>query len=544
MKKPMENSNLKNASILIVDDEQANIDILTGLLEIKGYNNVYPITDPRLVLSLFQEIKPDIILLDLMMPHLNGFQVMEQLKPLFPENTYLPILVLTADVTAESKLRALAGGAKDFLTKPFDLTEVDLRITNLLQTRLLHIQLQNQNVRLEEKVLERTIRLRDTIIALEISKTKAEESDRLKSAFLANMSHEIRTPMNGILGFAELLNEPDLTGEQRQDYIKIIGISGTRMLNIINDIISISKIESGQMGVSISETNINEQILYIHTFFKPEVEQNGLQISFRNTLPARGSIIKTDREKIYAILSNLVKNAIKFTKAGSIEFGYEKNDNHLQFFVSDTGIGISPEKQQIVFERFRQGSESLTRNYEGAGLGLSISKAYVEMLGGKIWVDSEIGKGSTFYFTLPYHTQTEDKIVTKNVVLADVEIKPESKLKILIAEDDQGSEILLSLAVEKFSKNIFKARNGIEAVEICRNNTDIDLVLMDIKMPEMDGYEATRRIRQFNKDLVIVAQTAFALTGDRERAMEAGCNDYISKPIKKDKLMELMQKYF
>jgi len=426
----MEKSNLKNASILIVDDEQANIDILTGLLEVKGYNNVYPITDPRLVLSLFQEIKPDIILLDLMMPHLNGFQIMEQLKPLLPENTYLPILVLTADVTAESKLRALAGGAKDFLTKPFDLTEVDLRITNLLQTRLLHIQLQNQNVILEEKVLERTIRLRDTIIALEISKTKAEESDRLKSAFLANMSHEIRTPMNGILGFAELLNEPDLSEEQRQDYIKVIEKSGTRMLNIINDIISISKIESGQMGVSISETNINEQIEYIYTFFKPEVEQKGLQISYRNNLPAKRSIIKTDREKIYAILTNLVKNAIKFTKTGSIEFGYEKNDNHLQFFVTDTGIGIRPEQLRIIFERFRQGSESLNRNYEGAGLGLSISRAYVEMLGGKIWVESEIGKGSTFYFTLPYHTQTEDKIVTQNIVLADVEENRMNKLKI------------------------------------------------------------------------------------------------------------------
>ncbi|MDP2338793.1 MAG: response regulator [Bacteroidota bacterium] len=401
----------------------------------------------------------------------------------------------------------------------------------LLQAKNEEIEVQNEKLNLSNTELI-------------IAKEHAEESDRLKSAFLANMSHEIRTPMNGILGFTELLKEPDLTGENQQSYISIIEKSGERMLNIINDIISFSKIESGQMGVSISETNINEQIEYIHTFFKPEVEQKGLQISYRNTLPAKEAIIKTDREKIYAILTNLVKNAIKFTKTGSIKFGYEKNDNHLQFSVTDTGIGIRPEQLKIVFERFRQGSESLNRSYEGAGLGLSISKAYVEMLGGKIWVESEEGKGSSFYFTLPYDTQAEDKIDNKNVVLADVEIKSVNQLKILIAEDNEESEILLSLAVEKFSKNILKARTGIEAVETCRNNTDIDLVLMDVKMPEMDGYEATRHIRQFNKNLVIVAQTAFALTGDREKAIAAGCNDYISKPIRKDKLMEVIHKHF
>ncbi len=483
------------------------------------------------------------------MPHLTGFQVMEQLAELVPDSTYLPILVLTADISAKSKLRSLSAGAKDFLTKPFDLTEVDLRISNLLQARYLHTRLQNQNLILEEKVQERTVELQNTIVELEIAKTKAEESDRLKSAFLANMSHEIRTPMNGILGFAEILKEPDLTGEQQQEYISIIEKSGVRMLNIINDIICISKIESGQMGISITETNINQQIEYIYTFFKPEIEQKGIQFLFKNAFQGKEAFIKTDREKIYGILTNLIKNAIKFTKTGSIEIGYHIVEtlhatSLLEFYVRDTGIGIRPEQLEIIFERFRQGSESLSRNYEGAGLGLSISKAYVEMLGGKIWAESEEGKGSTFYFTIPYHAQTEDKTVGKNVVLAGGAENRMKKLKILIAENDKESEMLLELIVQKFSKTVLKARTGIEAVETCRNNTDIDLILMDIIMDGMDGYEATRQIRLFNKDSVIVAQTALALEGDREKSIAAGCTDYISKPIRKEKITELIQKHF
>ena len=234
------------------------------------------------------------------------------------------------------------------------------------------------------------------------AKELAEESTRLKSAFLANMSHEIRTPMNGILGFAGLLKKPKLTGAKQKEYICLIEKSGARMLNILNDIINISKIEVGQIRIFISDTDINEQIEDIYAFFKPEDEQKEIQISFKNSLPAKEAIIKTDVEKFYTILINLVKNSIKFTNEGSIEFGYEKKGKYLEFFVKDTGVGINHEQKEIIFERFRQGSELNSRNYEGTGLGLSISKAYVEMLNGKIWVESEVGKGSIFYFTIPY----------------------------------------------------------------------------------------------------------------------------------------------
>jgi len=374
------------------------------------------------------------------------------------------------------------------------------------------------------------------------AKEKAEESDRLKSAFLANMSHEIRTPMNGILGFTELLKEPHLSGDEQQQYIRIIEESGDRMLSTINDIINVSKIESGQMDVSISATNINEQIEYIYAFFKPEVEHKGMQIAFKNTLPAKEAVIRTDKEKVYSVLTNLVKNAVKFTFTGSIEFGYEKKGQNLEFFVKDTGIGISKDKQETIFDRFVRINIDDNRAFQGSGLGLSIAKAYVEMLGGKIWVESEEGKGSVFYFTIPYNAEPQTENIIENVVPADEnKIKD---LKILIAEDDEKSEMLITITVKKFGREILKARTGTEAVEVCRNNPDLDLVLMDIAMPEMNGYEATRQIRKFNQDVIIIAQTAYAIAGEREKTIAAGCNDYIGKPFKQASLIALLKKYF
>ena len=376
------------------------------------------------------------------------------------------------------------------------------------------------------------------------AKAKAEESDRLKSAFLANMNHEIRTPMNGILGFAELLKEPHLADEEQQQYISIIEKSGDRMLNIINDIISISKIESGQMEVFISATNVNEQIEYIYSFFKPEMAQKGIQSTFKSALPAEESIIKTDREKIYSILTNLVKNAIKFTDTGSIEFGYEKKGADLEFFIKDTGVGIPKDRQDAIFDRFIQSDIGNKKAFQGAGLGLSISKAYVEMLNGKIWVESEEGKGSVFYFTIPYNAEPQVKNVLENTVPGDEEATQIQGLKILLAEDDETSEMLITIGIRKISLEVLKARTGVEAVEICRNSPDLDLVLMDIAMPVINGYEATRQIRQFNKKVVIIAQTAYAFAGEREKAIAAGCNDYIAKPFKLISLITLLKKYF
>ena len=388
------------------------------------------------------------------------------------------------------------------------------------------------------------IERKKTFEDLKVALGKAQESDSLKSAFLANMSHEIRTPMNGIFGFAGLLKEPGLTGEEQQEYISLIEKGGERMLNIINNIVSISKIESGQMEINIQESNINEQIQYIYTFFKPQIEEKGMQFLFRDFLPSNKAILKTDQEKFYAILTNLVNNAVKYTEKGFIEIGYYKRDNYLEFYVKDTGLGIPRDRQNAIFERFIQADISDKMALQGAGLGLSISKAYIEMLGGRIWVDSEEGVGSTFYFTLPYQINSEEKLMVNNFVPVEGKEYNIRNLKILIAEDDEATEILISIIVKKFCIEALKARTGKETVEICRKNSDINLILMDIQMPDMNGYEATRQIRQFNKEVIIIAQTAFGLTGDREKSIEAGCNEYITKPIITDKLLALIQKYF
>lgn len=469
--------------------------------------------------------------------------------------TWVSVLVPLKD---ENSGKTIAIYAMDFNSKKWnsilinDVSESIILILLLLTTFILLFKIKSKNKTLQEDIQRR----KQTEEKLIIAKENAEESDRLKSAFLANMSHEIRTPMNGIMGFAELLKKPNLSNSEQQEFVKIIDQSGTRMLNIINDIIDISKIESGLMSVSISETNVNKQMEYIYNFFKPETDKKGIEIKLQNGLPLNKSTIKTDSEKIYAILTNLVKNAVKFTTAGSIEFGYSlkpvKQVNtdpktisseqfELEFYVRDTGIGISENQLSVIFERFRQASESMTRNYEGAGLGLSISKAFVEMLGGKIWVESEKEKGSTFYFTIPYHQSIEMTEETPLNTNLNSNIK---KTKIVIAEDDEISAYLITKLLEPFAKEIIRTKTGLETVQYCQNNPDVDLILMDIQMPEMNGYEAIKEIRNFNSKVVIIAQTAHVLSSDKTNAIEFGCNNYISKPIKKEELDLLLHQYF
>jgi len=363
--------------------------------------------------------------------------------------------------------------------------------------------------------------------------------------------------MNGILGFADLLKEPGLTGDEQLQYVGIIEKSGERMLNIINDLIDISKIESGLMELRNTITNVNDQLAACYAFFKPEALQSGFNFdSIPDTSLVEINIV-TDREKLYAVLINLIKNALKYTHKGSIEFGYhympadgqksgDNNSNkpYLQFYVKDTGIGIALEKQKAIFERFIQADTTIAKPYEGAGLGLAISKAYVEMLGGEIWVDSQPDIGSVFYFTLPVVYETDMDKPEDNLAVNSVTFLTQKKLTILIVEDIDVSDMYLTKVLQTFSKEIFHATNGKDAVEICHQNPHIDLILMDIKMPFIDGYEATRMIREFNKEVVIIAQTAFSLVGDYEKSIEAGCNGYLAKPLNKKNLLVEIKKYF
>jgi len=373
------------------------------------------------------------------------------------------------------------------------------------------------------------------------AKEKAEESDRLKSAFLANISHEIRTPMNGILGFTQLLKEPHLTGEEETEYIDLIQKSGERMLNLINNLINISRIEAGETMVQKSETPVNELMRDLYAFFKPEIDKKGLRLNCRTGLPDNESIIETDSGKLIQILTNLIQNALKFTSSGEIDFGYNRINNTLEFYVIDTGIGIPVEMKTKIFNRFHQVDNSFTRTQEGSGLGLSISKAYVELLGGSIRVESREEWGSEFYFTLPYRpTVLQSLPIASPVIQKPVTAVP--FVTVLIVEDDAVSSLLLKKNLTGEHINTLFAVNGKEAVELVRLHNEISIVLMDIRMPLMNGFETTRLIKELRPGLPIIVQTAFTSKEEKEKSIEAGCDGYINKPINKAELLELIQK--
>jgi len=377
------------------------------------------------------------------------------------------------------------------------------------------------------------------------SKEKAEESDRLKTAFLHNISHEIRTPLNSIIGFSRLITEPDSTPEECDKYADIINKSSENLLLIITDIIQIATIEAGQVKFHENEINVNSVCTQLHNQFSSTAKKQNIALIYSPAFTDDDAHIITDAAKLAQVLSNLIGNALKFTKQGTITFGYQVKGNNLEFFVKDTGIGIAPEMHEEIFKGFRQVESSATRKFGGSGLGLAISKANIELLNGQIWVESEIGKGAKFCFTIPYKPSRPVKTIkTKNITMEQSKDQLRKDLKILITEDEEAVDLYLSVILKNIGRVILHANNGFDAVEICLVNNDIDLILMDIKMPEMNGYEATREIRKFNREVIIIAQTAYALEGDREKAIDAGCNDYISKPINKDLLMDMLRKYF
>jgi two-component system sensor histidine kinase/response regulator len=406
----------------------------------------------------------------------------------------------------------------------------------------------SQPQRINNKIVGRVWSFRDITqrkIAEDLlinAKEKAEESDRLKTAFLHNISHEIRTPMNAIVGFTALLDDQDLEVENRKQYIEIIYQSSNQLLSIITDIVDISNIETGQTKITFSRINIKTTIRNLFEQYNLRVTRQGL--SFKCKLPVNDEeeeVIETDGTKLIQILSNFLNNSLKFTKEGHIELGYSVKEGLIEFFVSDTGIGISKDKQAKIFERFYQVENSVSRQYGGTGLGLSICQSYAELLGGFIRVDSEPGTGSVFYLTLPFINSG------KSIQVKEAEaIKPEGaseRKTILIAEDDDINFLVVKKSLEDKKFDLLRAVNGEEAVEICRSNEAINLVLLDLKMPVMDGLEALKLIKQFRPGLPFVALTAFAFESDKRNALEQGCTDYLSKPFSKKDLLDVLKKH-
>ncbi len=374
------------------------------------------------------------------------------------------------------------------------------------------------------------------------AKEKAEESDRLKSAFLANLSHEIRTPMNGILGFTEILKEPGLSSRQQQKYIDIIEKSGKRMLDTVHDLIDISRIETGQVNMHISEVNLNRQLRNIFEFFRPQVEQKGLRYILKEQVPQEMEVIITDSSKLDSILTNLLKNAIKYTCKGKIEVGCRQKGQFLEYYVSDTGIGVPPGRQEAIFNRFVKSDLDDVESLQGTGLGLAISKAYAELLGGDIRVESKEGVGSTFYFTMLLRKAEATAGKPRDKTPSDTVIPHLEGKKILIAEDDLFSMEMIVYQLNKTGADLLIARDGRQAVKLFQPGK-VDLVLLDIRMPGLDGYEVLKRIRSKDPGVIAIAQSAYAMPEDIKKFREAGFNDYLVKPFNHAKLYDLLKKY-
>jgi len=373
---------------------------------------------------------------------------------------------------------------------------------------------------------------------------KAEESDRLKSTFLSTMSHELRTPLNAVIGFSEMITK-DLPVEEMVSFGQIINHSGNHLLSIIEDLFDISLIESGEIKVFKSEIRLAQLLHEVYEVMAAEQTRLEKQhIDLKMLLPdeLKNQVFYSDPDKIRQILINLLKNALKFTTDGFIHFGCTIEDSNnarpLRFFVKDSGIGIPEEKQALIFDAFRQADDSYTRKYGGVGLGLSISKKLTELLGGAITLISKEGIGSDFYIELPLSEQLHENKSEIKKVYGTI-----SEIKILIAEDDEASCLLLKYILAGENAQLLWAKNGREAIEICENDSSIGLVLMDINMPVLNGLDAAREIKKFRPSLPIIAQTAYAVAGDKERILDSGCNDYISKPLEKNMLLELIGKF-
>ncbi len=372
------------------------------------------------------------------------------------------------------------------------------------------------------------------------AKDKAEESDRLKTAFLHNISHEIRTPMNAIVGFSALLAEPDTDLKMRNSYIDVIMQSSNHLLSIITDIVDISNIEADLAKVVKSATDVNSTLKSLVNQFLPKASEKKIRLEWETVLPDTDAMISTDRTKLTQILTNLISNALKFTDKGTIKVSFKRKDGLLEFAVSDTGIGIESQYFDKIFDRFYQVQNGASRLYEGTGLGLAISKAYVGILGGKIWLTSELGRGTTFYFTIPY-----EKALMQSKPVAEknfpVSFMFAERKKILVAEDIESNFKLIKYFLAGSNTELIHAINGKEAVEKCLAESNIDLILMDIKMPVMDGYTAVKLIREKCGNIPIVAQTAYA--DDRQKAFECGCTGFISKPFDRKGLFKVLSEF-
>lgn len=412
-------------------------------------------------------------------------------------------------------------------------------------------QLDNMGQELEKKVKERTEELEIELNeqqqfedALNDALEKAKEANFLKDTFLSNLSFGMRTPMNAIIGYSELLKEKGVSIQEKENYIETISNSSKLLVNIINDVLDMSDIEAGQIKMNKGHFSVNELIGDLYNFFNSEKSlgnKEDVNIIVKKELDDKNSIINSDQTKLQQVLTQLITNAIKFTTDGDIEFGYTvKNNDLLQFYVKDNGPGLSKAEQDMIFEKYMLIDKPDTKIKSDSGLGLAIAKAYVEQLGGKIWVESIENKGSTFYFTIAYHKEPGS-----NIHETTIEYKNNwSDKTFLIVEDDKSSSRFLQEVLKRTGARLIFTSDGEKSIEICEAEENLDLILMDVQLPTLSGYEATKRIKKMRPKLPVIAQTANAFADERNKAMEAGCSEYITKPLNKEKLLSVIKSVF
>ena len=577
----MQNKKLK---ILVIDDNQDNLITLKAVV-----SDVLPGTEVLTALTGWKGIElalaenPDVILLDIIMPEMDGFEVCRRLKH-DERLQHIPVLFLTALKTnREIRMKALETGAEAFLSKPFDETELIAQILSMAKIKAANVQQHQEKERLVVLVAERTHEIEQELFTrrkveqelllanLNLNKSqtammkvledlKAENEERKKaeaeiikakeeaeaanaaqSQFLANMSHEIRTPMNGVMGMLQLMQMTELTEEQKE-YIRVSQTSSDALLVVINDILDYSKIGAGKMELEKTAFNLGTVINDAVSLFKLSAQKKGLiiEVSIERDVPDN---LIGDPFRLRQILSNLMGNAVKFTNEGQIDISIRKIEERsnrkikLEFVVKDTGIGIPPDKTDVLFKSFSQVDNSNTRKYGGTGLGLTISKSLVELMAGEIWVESREGEGSSFYFTCILEMAGVEKGPTEPSEEKQVEYQKENELRLLLTEDDAVSRMVVEQFARRKGWKVTLAENGKEAVDMFQRMS-FDAILMDVQMPVIDGYSATGIIRQketlINRRTPIIGMTAYALKGDKGKCLEAGMDDYISKPVNID----------
>ena len=517
-------SNLNISTILLVDDVPSNLKLLGDILMAEGHK-IRQATGGELALRAAEKEKPDLILLDIMMPGIDGYEVCRRLKA-NPGLADIPVIFISAMGDTSAIVKSLTMGGVDYINKPFQAEEVIARVNTQLQLHKQNLALLKLNNELQKKTKE------------------LQELNVTKDKFFSIIAHDLRGPLGGLLGLARQMANKSLklSDDMKETMILCLSLSAQNTYDLLQNLLEWSQMVRGNTAFNLQNLILKDIITGCVNLAAESAREKSISLNIEVSNELQ---VSADSNMLQTVIRNLLSNSVKFTcNGGKVIVSAEPAENNMIVIsVKDSGIGISDQMQAKLFSIDATTKRPGTNRELSTGLGLLLCKEFVENHGGKIWVESVEGRGSTFYFTIPFSPLSEKANDIENTVSSEQTEVQVKKLKILIVEDNEPSNLFLNRMVRKIGTEVLNALTGEQAIELCQNNPDLDLVLMDIEMPKMDGYEATQQIRQFNKDVIIIAQTACAFAGDREKALEAGCNDYITKPIHMAQLFDLIKKH-